>query len=492
MNCALRFRGFSSVLFSVLILVCSLNTLVFAGEFQISAVYPAGGCPFFVRAADLNGDGILDLVTADDCSDSVFVLLGEGKGKFQAAVSYAASGTMLDLAVADFNGDGIPDVAASYRYNVSIYVAVFLGQGDGSLGPPAVALASSENGSGHLAAGDFNRDGKYDVAVTANTTVSILLGNGDGTFGDPSSLQLGAYAGSTGIVTGDLNQDNTEDFIVLVGGTSVIQDEVAVFLGNGDGSFQPPVNYSTSILLPTGAALGDLNGDGNADLVVAGNNPYGAQTQGVSLLLGNGDGTLAAPQVVESSSPAISAAVADFNGDGTADIAFTIPSTLGNTVGVMLGKGDASFLSPALYFAEYTFVAGITPGDFNGDGYPDLAIGALGGMVGLMSNVDHLPAAALSVTGLRFGGQKVGTTSNPVAVTLANSGYNALAISAITVTGDFLAKNDCGSSVAIGDSCTITVQFRPRSLGLKTGKITITDNAKPPAHVIHPRGVGIQ
>jgi len=145
-----------------------------------------------------------------------------------------------------------------------------------------------------VATGDLNGDGKLDLVVTnsADNTVSVLLGKVDGTFASPVKYPTGIYPASVAI--GDFNGDGNLDFVVtnencvLVGGGQTISCQagtVSIFLGNGDGTFQPKVDYSTSSG-PASVAVGDFNGDGNLDLAVA-NLADGT----VSIFLGNGDGT---------------------------------------------------------------------------------------------------------------------------------------------------------------------------------------------------------
>jgi hypothetical protein len=304
----------------------------------------------------LNGDGIPDLAVANRGDDSVSVLLSKGDGTFQAAQSYATGSAPISLAAADLNGDGHTDLVTANAADGT--VSILLGNGDGSFQAAQsyrVAVASS------VAVGDFNHDGIPDLAVAGSDTrgrfvVSILLGNGDGTFQAAVNNDVG-YGSS--VAVGDFNGDGSLDLAVVHGDSHSLY----IFLGKGNGTFQYAGGYGFGSD-PNSMVVGDFNGDGKLDLAVANGNT-------VSVLLGNGDGSFQDPR--NFSAVGGSLIVADFNGDGHLDIA-----VLGSGVRVLLGNGDGSFQTTHLSYIPGSFPSSVAVGDFNGDGRLDVAVANCG------------------------------------------------------------------------------------------------------------------
>jgi len=277
------------------------------------------------------------------------VLLGNGDGTFGSPISmpcYASTGI-----IADFNGDKKPDIIVAPGDGVE----VCLGNGDGTFRPGVVF----DSGVGHsqVLAGDFNHDGKLDLAASDVGGVSILLGNGDGTF--QGAIPSGA-ANFQNLVTGDLNHDGKLDIAANYNGV------ITVLLGNGDGTFDEPITSSN----PNGSgfvAAGDLNGDGNLDLVTT----AGVVGGGLNILLGNGNGTFKAPVLlkVPGASSASALQLRDLNLDHTLDIVLAG----GGFLDVILGKGDGTF-QPIQSFPAPPGVPSLAAANINGDNLLDVAI----------------------------------------------------------------------------------------------------------------------
>jgi VCBS repeat protein/FG-GAP repeat protein len=338
------------------------------GTLQPPVTYSKGLLANIVSVAvgDFDGDGVADLAVAADGRGAqpgcIFILLGNGNGTFQYPVKYAL-GFVDAVAVGDFNGDGKADLAVAGTGNISI----LLGNGDGSFQPPT-AFAAAEHPNENpaqplMAVGDFNGDGALDVAVMSMGSVSVLLGNGQGGFPQPITFPTGK--GESWVAVGDFNGDGKPDLAV----TGESSGSVAILLGNGNGTFQAPVSYAAG-RMPIFVAVGDFNGDGKPDLVIV-----NSDANEISVLLGNGDGSFRRPAHYAAGSGPLSIAIGDFNGDGKLDLA--VATAGAETVAVLLGKGDGTFLPYVTYPAGgiSTFVA---VGDFNGDGNADLAVSECG------------------------------------------------------------------------------------------------------------------
>ncbi|HTR27425.1 MAG TPA: FG-GAP-like repeat-containing protein [Terriglobales bacterium] len=377
--------------------------------FQPVQSYPSAGFrAISVAVADVNGDGRLDLLVANQCvtddncitvSDigrgGVGVLLGNGDGTFQPAHAYLSGGYVAtSIVAADVNGDGKVDLVVAHKCgdidcSGRTVVGVLLGNGDGTF-QPAVSYGSGGYGNPYgdwgpasIAVGDVNRDGKADIVVTnglaqkdrfdqGDALLGVLLGNGDGAFQTAQMYNSGDAWFATSVALGDVNGDGNLDVVVGHADDNFHrQSTVGILLGNGDGTFQKPRTQTSHGFVVNAISLADVNGDGKADLLVAN---FGIQVNrfnrgDVLVQLGNGDGTFAAPERIRSSYSS-SIATADVNLDGKTDL--IVKDAFG--VRTRFGNGDGTFPLPGPGGKSPTTGYSIAVGDLNGDGRPDVAV----------------------------------------------------------------------------------------------------------------------
>lgn len=315
-------------------------------------------------AGDFNNDGKADVMVYDQSMATLQTFLGNGDSTFQNPV---ISGTYYlgtpVLITGDFNGDGKLDLVAIQADYYAVYV--FLGNGDGTFNPPSY-METNILEDIQPAAGDFNQDGKLDVLVVGGypgpTGFQLMLGNGDGTLSNSVEGGFGFVIGT--VAVGDFNHDGILD--VAAASANQINfpsGRASVILGNGDGSFQPAL---PSKMRGTANAVGaaDINHDGNLDLV----------TDGISVLLGQGDGTLSFLGGSRNT-PAFGDTVdfADLNSDGNLDVIVNTSLNSGSNITVLLNKGDGSFRTPLVFndgILSSVSQTGIA--DFNNDGKIDI------------------------------------------------------------------------------------------------------------------------
>jgi hypothetical protein len=261
-----------------------------------------------------------------------------------------------------------------------------------------VSYSSGGKGPDSVAVADLNGDGKLDLAVANefSASVDVLLGNGDGTF-QPAVSYSSNGENPFSVAIGDVNGDGIPDIVVAIlctNGTDCSTGGVSVLLGNGDGTFQPPASYNSGGYYPASVALADLNGDGHADLVVANYCAVNSSCVNgvVNVLLGNGDGTFQSPVGYVTGAEATSVAIGDLNGDGYPDLVVTVQN---QTVAVLLGNGDGTFEPPASYNSGQSEGRSVAIADFNRDGHPDLAVAGTGLTV-LLGNGDGTFQAPVS------------------------------------------------------------------------------------------------
>jgi hypothetical protein len=353
--------------------------------------YAVDANPTGLTFGDANGDGILDAVVVNSKGQDVSVLPGGGangvgNGTFVQSidVSVAPAAQPNAVAVGDLNGDGIPDLVAVNTGTNS--VSVFLGlPGGGYAAPATYSTVAAGVGRSPVAVtlADMNRDGRLDI-VTADSLdnrVSVLLNSKTtpGTFGPATTYVTGQNP--TAVVAADLNNDGTPDLIVAHnGGGTASTRGVSILLGNGDGTFKAPSEVASGVHAVAVAAA-DFNKDGNMDIVVADNNPTGPGQ--VDLLLGNGNGTFASKGAFTVGVNPVDLAVGDFNADGFPDVVTVSSSpTTSQNISVLLNQAGTGFGQAVNTSMPAGFPLGsVTVANVNQDAFPDIIVGQLPGRI---------------------------------------------------------------------------------------------------------------
>jgi hypothetical protein len=461
-----------------------------------------------IASAYLDGDNNLDVVTGDSVitaslldpfppdASTITVLLGNGDGSFKSQVNYPGCtvGNAVQILLADFNRDGHTDIAlgCSDRKNTNIVgggtnggLVIILGKGDGTfLAPtfyPTGDVAS-------IAMGDFNSDGLLDIVLTDNTQQNVIFftGNGDGTFTQETTTITTSDA-VHGVVVADFTGDGVDDVAYAVGPSTLLNplSDLYVAIGKGDGTFKVS---ATPVATQIGEFLtaGDTNADNNADIVSATiNEPGPGNTHpqiGNSLfvLLGKGDGTFKTPVTYLSDVPS-DPHLADVNGDGIPDI------IAGGSTGALVyqGNGDGTFMTyPAgsLPAAEpviggFAFTYAVNAGDYNNDGNADL-IGTDNNTpraaVSLSVVAQSSTASALASVGvfpLGSGVHNVDARYSGDSVFVGSLSGTVLLTAAPVDTSLTLTASP-NSSILTGQSVTLTAVLSPFTVGPPT---TTTD-----------------
>ncbi len=447
------------------------------GTFQIETDYQIGGSPFFAMTGDFNGDGKLDLALLEGSTETVWILLGNGDGTFQPRVPYPAGTNLMYAIPGDFNGDGNLDIAVLNNGQGVNSVSILLGNGNGTFQAP-MPPAPTDVFPIYAVVGDFDGDGKLDLAVATQTngTVSVLLGNKDGTFQPRTDYPAGGFPGS--VVAGDMDGDGKLDLLV---GTAA---GLSLLVGNGDGTFQNAKPFSEPNQ-PSPAVLGDFNSDGRLDVIAADDFGYDVSLQQVPRASLSPSSLTFATQAVATTSPAQAVTLTN-----TGSAALNVSSILAsgdfketNTCTAPLKPGSKCMINVTL-----------TPTN----------IGSLYGAITLLDNASISPqiislsgtgsqALTLAPRAMTFGNVVVGKTSNPKTETITNVEATALNIS-FAASGNYSAvaggNSPCGSSLAGGASCTLFVTFTPTANGAIDGAVTITDHTVIRQQLVELSGTG--
>lgn len=416
-------------------------------SFSPATSFPVGTSPQAIVTADFNNDGKLDLATTNDDQSTgdgtVSMLLGYGDGSFQSAQTFATGPWPSSLAAGDFNADGKLDLAtANYDFDDVNDVSILLGHGDGTFAAP-VAMNASNAYSWSIATGDLNGDGKLDLVVTSDdewlgSYVSVLLGNGDGSFA--ASTTYGPYYGQIfSPVLADFSGDGNVDVAVAAWHSSAVK----VFLGNGDGTLQAPSDFATAWGCNSLAA-GDFNSDGEGDLVATN---YATD---VSMLLGNGDGTFQTARPFAAGDHPTSATSSDVNGDGKLDLVVVNGSSAGG-VSVLLGNGDGTLAQPITTATGGSYSNSVVMADFNGDGRPDVATANAGSnnVSVLLNDGNWTPSPTmptLRVSDANVTEGNTGTVAATFTITLSAASTETVTVAYVTGDGTATVGSDYQST----------------------------------------------
>lgn len=384
-------------------------------QFQVWNIPTTG-----LALADLDRDGILDLVQINSDSTSIRRYRGTGAGTFNAPTSILGSGLPVDVRLADMDRNGTSDLvvlaAARIPGGADGGLYVFPGDGAGSFAAPVRSAVASSPGA--LAIGDVNRDGRPDVVVTdaLSRTVSFLAGNGTASF--PSRTERALGFTPTGIQLADMNRDGTLDLVVGQVGDSAAT--VSVVPGNGDGTFGARTGYQAGVA-STALAVGDLDRDGRQDVatvsradgmlylmlglaggalapaaatgtavpssvaigrsdagdvpdVAVVNSLEGGASSTFSWFPGTGDGTLQPPAVMGLGTRGQAVVGGDLNRDSRVDwVTGSLALTPGYAAQLATTVNVSGTLSAATAFSAGTGPVALRSADFNRDGFPDLA-----------------------------------------------------------------------------------------------------------------------
>ncbi len=365
------------------------------GSFVAGASYAAIRGAGFLNATDINGDGFTDIVIglsgaglfgadADTQTISQF-LLGKGDGTFVAAQSMTAVaqnqlflGGIPTFALADFNGDRYPDLVAATPGNGTA-LELYAGSSSGRFGS-ASTVATFSFRPGFMASADTDGDGKADI-IAAGASLVVLTALGNATFAPPKTFALPSVTGNlSNLAVGDVNGDGRADVVVIMSAQNATSGGAFVYISNPDGTLKTPIQIDTAVNLRS-VALGDLNGDGRVDIALGSADArfYTSSSvlRGIRVYLSNADGTVSTPVTLNPDNQYSALAIGDLNKDGKSDLVVASQNSgQDDSIIIFPGQGDGTFAAPkTLALAGGgPGVTSVAIGDFTFDGTPDLML----------------------------------------------------------------------------------------------------------------------
>jgi hypothetical protein len=433
-------------------------------RFAPAVPYTAGPGARAVAIGDLNRDGRPDLVIVNNGTSTISVRLNQGNGSFGPATSFATGLNPAHVALADLDGDGNLDAVVANQGQNANTVSIFFGDGTGSFAP------RMDRGAGSLptfvAIGDLNHDGRPDIVVADNGVglVTVLMNLGNRSFATGVGYGVGGYP--VGAAIGQLDAGGNPD-VVAGGGLP----RVWLLPGDGTGGFGigSELQFAAN---PSAIGITDVNRDGNQDLLIT---LYSLNE--VAVVLGNGNGTFKAPVFRATGNSPVAIATGDLNGDGWPDA--LVANFAGSSVSVLLGDGAGGLTSLAPISTQPSPIS-LATGDLNGDGLPDFAVANNGNLVSVFLQTPSPPQVRAVPGSLAFGAGYVGF---PVVQTvrIQNIGSLPLSVTQASVSSPSYSILDPTSfTLARGEFRDLRVQFAPNTPGDYPATLTVTSND--PAH----------